>query len=100
MRVQTEAQQPLLQACVSDQLRHRTVVDDGTIVDDDDVVAERRGGVEILLDEEDRLAGLLQRPEASIMLRTITGARPLVGSSTRSSRRGSTMARAMASICF
>ena len=37
---------------------------------------------------------------ASIMLAMIAGARPLLGSSTSSSWRGSTMARAIASICF
>ena len=38
--------------------------------------------------------------KASIMLLMMLGARPLLGSSTISSRRGSTMARATATICF
>ena len=38
--------------------------------------------------------------KASIMLLMMAGARPLLGSSTISSSRGSTMARATASICF
>ena len=56
--------------------------------------------MEILFDQQDRLARSFRARKASIMLRTITGARPLVGSSTSSSRRGSAMARAIASICF
>ena len=38
--------------------------------------------------------------KASIMLAMIAGASPLVGSSISSRRRGSTIARATASICF
>ena len=42
----------------------------------------------------------LSSPKASMRLRMIDGARPLLGSSMRISARGSTMARATASICF
>jgi hypothetical protein len=38
--------------------------------------------------------------KAAIRLCTMAGARPLVGSSTSSSLRGSTIARAIATICF
>ena len=100
MRLQAQAEQPLLQRLVRGELRHRAGMDDAAVVHHADMVADACGDAEILLDQKDGRAARLISVRHSISAPTIAGARPLVGSSISSSLRGSTIARAIDSICF
>ena len=102
MRLQAEARA----ACPAAPRRRpasamRAGVHDAAVVHHRDGVAERLREAEVLLDQQDRRVASLQfarTPRSCASM--IAGARPLVGSSIRISRRGSMMARAIDSICF
>jgi hypothetical protein len=92
MRIEAEAEQAVLQRFVRGQRRHLAAMDDAAIVHDANLVADLARDAKVLLDEQDRDARRLDLVEA--------GESPLVGSSISNNSRGSTMARAIDSICF
>src|SRR3954453_23378387 len=53
MRVQAEAQQPLLQGYVGRERGHLAAMDDGAVVHYQHLVAELARGMKILLDQQD-----------------------------------------------
>ena len=95
-----EAEQMLLQAGIGGEGLHAAGMRHLAVVHDGHGVAELAGEDEVLLDHQQLVAPSFSSRKASIMWAMMAGARPLVGSSIRSSRRGSMMARATASICF
>jgi hypothetical protein len=81
-------------------VRPCAAVHDAAVVHHRHAVAQRLGHHEVLLHQQDRGLLAFSSRKASIRFWMIDGARPLLGSSIRISARGSTMARATASICF
>ena len=102
MRSQRQPQQPLLQRLVVGQLGHRAAVHDAAVVHHRHACRPARVAMWKFCSTS-RIVVLLalQLAEgARSGCWMIDGARPLLGSSISSSARGSTMARATASICF
>ena len=81
-----------------EELSGRALVNDPAAVEDDDVLCDALDDAEVLLHEQDRgqLRGALERHRD---VRDERGARPFVGSSTRSSALSFRSARAIATIC-
>ncbi len=101
MRIQAEAEQEVLQGLVGGEVRHGAAVHDAAVVS-----ITRTSSPTSTATRKFCSTSRIVTPVALISSRhsisepTIAGARPLVGSSIKSSLRGSTMARAIDSICF
>ena len=99
-RRRSHAQIPPQQVRVRLDLFGRPLVHDMTVVDDVGARGERQRRGEVLFDEDDRLPFAPRACGTTfIRSRTMTGARPSNGSSSRMIFGSRTSARAIASIC-